>query len=59
MGKETDLYKWDANYFRSARIAAYSGRHPLPGQERRKRPYAQWVYNYQERNDTGIYEERY
>lgn len=49
------LYKWDANYFRSARIAAYSGRNPV-AREKPRRQYAQWVYNVQERNDTGIYE---
>jgi hypothetical protein len=49
------LYKWDADYFRSAKIAAYSGRSPV-GREQPKRQYAQWVYSYQERNDVGIYE---
>jgi hypothetical protein len=48
------LYKWDANYFRSAKIAAYSGRAPI-SRERPKRQYAQWAYNFQERNDSGIY----
>jgi len=48
------LYKWDAQYFRSAKIAAYSGRTPL-ARERPKRQYAQWAYSYQERNDSGIY----
>lgn len=51
------LYKWDANYFRSAKIAAYSGRSPIT-RERPKRQYAQWAYSYQERNDSGIYVER-
>jgi hypothetical protein len=49
------LYKWDADYFRTAKIAAYSGRSPLR-QEPPRRQYAQWVYGYQERTDTGIYE---
>lgn len=48
------LYKWDANYFRTAKIAAYSGRAPL-AQARAPRQYAQWAYSYQERNDSGIY----
>lgn len=48
------LYKWDANYFRSAKIAAYSGRTPV-SRERPRRQYAQWAYSYQERNDAGIY----
>ena len=48
------LYKWDANYFRTAKIAAYSGRSPLV-REKPKRQYAQWAYGFQERNDTGIY----
>jgi hypothetical protein len=49
------LYKWDVNYFRTRKIAAYSGRSPL---ERPPAPkqYAQWAWNYQERNDLGIYE---
>jgi hypothetical protein len=51
------LYKWDANYFRSTKVAAYSGRRPL-GQGRATRQYAQWAYSVQERNDTGIYEGR-
>jgi len=51
------LYKWDADYFRSAKIAAYSGRNPLARAEP-KRQYAQWVYSYQERSDTGIYDNR-
>ena len=49
------LYKWDADYFRSAKIAAYSGRSPV-GREPAKRQYAQWVYGWQDRSDTGIYE---
>jgi hypothetical protein len=48
------LYKWDANYFRTAKIAAYSGRTPVQRQ-RAPRQYAQWAYSYQERNDSGIY----
>lgn len=48
------LYKWDAHYFRSAKIAAYSGRSPI-SRARPPRQYAQWAYGYQERNDTGIY----
>src|SRR5215475_11087553 len=51
------LYKWDADYFRSAKIAAYSGRSPV-GRAAPPRQYAQWAYSYQERSDTGIYEER-
>ena len=50
------LYKWDSDYFRSAKIAAYSGRSPA-GREPPKRQYAQWVYGWQERSDTGIYEQ--
>jgi hypothetical protein len=50
------LYKWDANYYRSAKIAAYSGRAPVA--RKPKRQYAQWVYSYQERNDSGIYTPR-
>jgi hypothetical protein len=50
------LYKWDANYFRSAKIAAYSGRNPVARPARRQ--YATWAYGYQERNDAGIYEPR-
>jgi len=48
------LYKWDANYFRTAKIAAYSGRSPV-GRPRAPRQYAQWAYSYQERSDAGIY----
>lgn len=44
------LYKWDANYFRSAKIAAYSGRTPVT-RERPRRQYAQWAYSLQERTD--------
>lgn len=50
------LYKWDADYFRTAKIAAYSGRTPIT-REKPKRQYADWAYSIQERNDTGIYEE--
>jgi hypothetical protein len=49
------LYKWDANYFRSAKIAAYSGKTPV-GRPAPPKQYAAWAYSYQERNDTGIYE---
>jgi hypothetical protein len=48
------LYKWDTDYFRSARIAAYSGRSPV-NKEPPPKVYAQWAYNWAERNDTGIY----
>src|SRR5262249_33614060 len=48
------LYKWDVNYFRTAKLAAYSGRNPIRAPAPRQ--YAQWAYNSQERNDTGIYE---
>lgn len=48
------LYKWDASYFRTAKIAAYSGRSPIL-REKPKKQYAQWAYSYQERNDSGIY----
>jgi hypothetical protein len=51
------LYKWDANYFRSSRIAAYSGKVPV-GRTMPRRQYATWCYNFQERNDSGIYEPR-
>jgi hypothetical protein len=51
------LYKWDAQYFRSAKIAAYSGRTPV-GRPPAPKQYAQWAYSYQERNDSGIYEPR-
>jgi hypothetical protein len=51
------LYKWDANYFRTSKIAAYSGKLPV-GRNAPRRQYATWVYNYQERNDSGIYEPR-
>lgn len=47
------MYKWDANYFRTAKMAAYSGRQPA-GREKVRRQYAQWARNWQERND-GIY----
>jgi hypothetical protein len=48
------IYKWDANYFRSAKIAAYSGRSPV-GRSPAPKQYAQWQYSWQERNDAGIY----
>lgn len=48
------LYKWDAEYFRNAKIAAYSGKSPV-GRPPAKRQYAQWCYNWQERSDEGIY----
>jgi hypothetical protein len=44
------LYKWDANYFRSAKIAAYSGRSPA-GRSKAPKQYAQWAYGGQERSD--------
>jgi hypothetical protein len=48
------LYKWDRDYFRSAKIAAYSGRSPV-GRKPAPRQYAKWAYSFQERNDSGIY----
>lgn len=48
------LLKWDAEYYRSAKIAAYSGKSPV-GQKLKPKQYATWQYNYQERNDSGIY----
>jgi len=48
------LYKWDSHYFRSAKIAAYSG-HNVVARKPPSRQYAQWAYSYQERNDAGIY----
>jgi hypothetical protein len=51
------LYKWDADYFRSAKIAAYSGRTHLVKRPE-KRQHAQWAYGYAERNDAGIYVNR-
>ena len=51
------LYKWDANYFRSAKIAAYSGRRPI-GQGKPARQYAQWAYGIQENSDLSIYQDR-
>lgn len=48
------LLKWDADYYRSAKIATYSGRTPV-GQAAKPKTYARWAYNYQERSDAGIY----
>ena len=48
------LLKWDAGFYRSAKIAAYSGRTPV-GMPARPKTYAQWAYNFQERTDSGIY----
>jgi hypothetical protein len=51
------LYKWDSDYFRSAKIAAYSGKSIVPQkQASRRRQYAQWTYGAQENTETGIYE---
>jgi hypothetical protein len=36
------LYKWDRDYFRSAKLAAYSGRSPV-GRPPAPKQYAQWV----------------
>ena len=52
------LYKWDAQYFRSTKIAAYSGRTPM-GRKPAAKQYATWSYSGQERNDAGIYEREY
>lgn len=46
------LYKWDSNYFRSAKIAAYSGRSPV-GRPARPKQYAQWSYGPQDRSDIA------
>lgn len=48
------LYKWDAEYYRSSKIAAYSGKSPV-GRPDRPKQYARWAYGYQERTDSGIY----
>ena len=49
------LYKWDADYFRSAKIAAYSGRSPVDrGVPRKRRQYAQWAYGAQDRTDINV-----
>jgi len=46
------LLKWDAEYYRSAKIAAYSGKSPV-GKPARPKQYARWVENAQSRTDGG------
>ena len=48
------LVKFDADYYRSAKIAAYSGRTPV-GQAPKAKRYGGWVYGAQERSDGGLY----
>jgi hypothetical protein len=48
------LLKWDSEFYRSAKIAAYSGKTPV-GMPSRPKQYASWAYNWQERSDQGIY----
>lgn len=48
------LFRWDADYYKSARVAAYSGIRPVAQEVKKK--YADWAYDIAERNTTGIYE---
>jgi hypothetical protein len=41
------LYRWDMNYYRNAKVAAYSGK-ITPRGEVRERNYAKWAYSVQE-----------
>lgn len=48
------LYRWDAEHYRSAKVAAYSGK-SISDKPRAAKQYARWAYSEAERNDSGIY----